>query len=62
MNRKLHKTPKPLVLSRETLRKLEPRELIEVAGGHSLPPRQCGDSNNTCDNCPTYSCGLYQCL
>ena len=61
MNKK-PKNVKPLVLSRETLRKLEARQLADVQGGHSLPPRQCGDSNDTCDNCPTYSCGLYQCL
>jgi hypothetical protein len=53
---------KTLVLSRETLRNLEARQLANAVGGHSLPPRQCGDSNNTCDNCPTYSCGLFQCL
>lgn len=53
---------KTLILNRETLRKLETQELKDVAGAFSLPPAQCGDSQNTCDNCPTYSCGLYNCL
>jgi hypothetical protein len=53
---------KTLSLNRETLRRLEPRDLSGVAGGFSLPPSQCGASNHTCDDCPTYSCGLYNCL
>ncbi len=53
---------KALVLNRETLRKLDSKDLSGVAGGFSLPPSQCGDSNHTCDDCPTYSCGLFRCL
>jgi hypothetical protein len=59
---KLRKNLKALTLNRETLRNLEPQELSGVAGGHSLPPSQCTASNDTCDNCPTYSCGMYNCL
>lgn len=62
MHKKLSRRPKSLVLNRETLRNLETRELSGVAGAFSLPPAQCGDSNDTCDNCPTYSCGLFRCL
>jgi hypothetical protein len=57
-NRKL----KALVLNRETLLNLENKKLGEVVGAFSIPPRQCGDSNHTCDDCPTYSCGPIQCL
>lgn len=53
---------KTLVLNRETLRRLGPGDLSGVAGAFSLPPAQCGDSNHTCDDCPTYSCGLFRCL
>lgn len=56
------KNVKPLVLSRETLRNLEPRQLSDVVGGHSLHPSDCNPSNDTCDNCRTYSCGLFRCL
>ena len=56
------KQPRALILNRETLRRLNAQDLNRAAGGFSLPPAQCGDSNNTCDNCPTYSCGLYRCL
>lgn len=59
---KMRKKLKVLALSRETLRNLETKELRDVMGGHSLPPTQCGASNDTCDNCPTYSCGMYRCL
>jgi hypothetical protein len=54
--------PKTLVLNRETLRNLNAQDLGGVAGAFSLPPNQCGDSNHTCDDCPTYSCGLFRCL
>lgn len=59
MNRK---HPKAMHLSRDTVRQLTPRDLDPVAGGFSLPPTQCGASNETCDPCRTYSCGLYRCL
>ncbi len=62
MHKKLSRRPKSLVLNRETLRNLEPKDLSGVAGAFSLPPAQCGDSNHTCDDCPTYSCGLFRCL
>jgi hypothetical protein len=62
MHKKTNRKLKALVLHRETLRNLETRELSGVAGAFSLPPAQCGDSNHTCDDCPTYSCGLFRCL
>ena len=58
MNKKL----KTITLHRETLRQLDARDLDKLAGGFSLPPAQCGDSNDTCDPCPSYSCGLFRCL
>jgi hypothetical protein len=58
----MQKKMKAITLNRETLRNLDAGKLAGVAGGFSLPPSQCGNSQNTCDNCPTYSCGLFQCL
>jgi hypothetical protein len=58
----MRKSRKAIHLNRETLRHLEPKKLTDAVGGFSLPPTQCGDSNDTCDNCPTYSCGLFHCL
>jgi hypothetical protein len=58
----MRKKVRAINLNRETLRHLEPKRLREIGGGFSLPPTQCGDSNDTCDNCPTYSCGLFRCL
>ena len=59
---KIRKKLKALTLHRETLHNLEAQELSGIVGGFSLPPAQCTASNNTCDNCPTYSCGMYNCL
>ncbi|HEX3553001.1 MAG TPA: hypothetical protein VIA62_07200 [Thermoanaerobaculia bacterium] len=61
MHKKTRKL-KTLVLNRETVRNLDSKELGGVMGAFSLPPAQCGDSNHTCDDCPTYSCGLFRCL
>jgi hypothetical protein len=58
----MRKSPKVMTLHRETLRHLDTAKLGKAAGGFSLPPSQCGDSQDTCDNCPTYSCGLFRCL
>lgn len=58
----MQKKVKTIGLHRETLRNLDAKKLDGVAGGFSLPPSQCGASQHTCDDCPTYSCGLFQCL
>jgi hypothetical protein len=62
MHKKTNRKLKTLVLNRETLRKLDSKELGEAVGAFSIPPAQCGNSNHTCDDCPTYSCGPRQCL
>lgn len=59
----MHKKPRPIILHRETLRRLDPRELGRAAAGFSnggcntntTPVTRCGDA------CPTYSCGEYLC-
>jgi len=58
----MQKKLKRIALHRETLRHLDAKRLEDVVAGFSLPPPQCTDSNDTCDNCPTYSCGLFRCL
>lgn len=60
----MHKKPRSIILHRETLRRLDPRELGKAAAGFSLgtcntnttPVTRCGDQ------CPTYSCGPINCL
>lgn len=60
----MHKKPRAIILHRETLRQLDPRELGRAAAGfsyggcnpRSTPVTKCGD------NCVTYSCGPHPCL
>ena len=62
MNKKLSKKPTRMSLHRDTLRQLDARTLQTAAGGYSLPAQVCQISNETCDPCPTYSCGPRPCL
>lgn len=62
----MHRKPKIMRLSRETLRALEPSQLAQAAAAlnfslapcnpDTLPATRCGDA------CPTYSCGINKCF
>lgn len=58
----MHKQPKAIVLNRETLRRLDPRELNRIAGGFSVSPCHTGAVTKCGDQCVTYSCGPIKCF
>jgi hypothetical protein len=51
----MHKTPKKVTLSRETLRNLERRDYQEVVGGATAPRNTC---YRTCGCAPTAICTI----